>query len=421
MLDGAFSVMLQNSVKGLRSTLSFGDLARVAGIRERSARDDWRNGSSDGSKGASNNFIAALVQDRLYGDQAPWISETMEEIYDSWLRDSPGKPRVRFVEAMSKNFELVRDLPATIPGWYIHMITAGGLLHEQLAGDDELDPEDLELVHKLADLRREFYADFATMWLPRLRVVLTEMGRRPKPGVSEEAIVFLLHTFLNGLVVRQLVDEITDDDGFPSAGQAMLAFFDGLTEPDLVTDSHDDDVATWVRQKAVEVTIARHRVSHEAGETSLAAIQVDQIGAALPSLRPTADAAELERLFNAEFSTMSQLRELALRKRLKIRVDAVLDLRSIHPPTVIRQLMSSVLEVRETDGFLLEACRREQAQGASSYFEDFESTIVSLLEQLRTKNGPRLAHSLLDNALAGDASTVDTLLTFALDPAEDDG
>lgn len=450
MLDAFVTVMYRNALDSLRRSFSFKDLTQLEPeLRLRTIKGDWDVGDREDS---SDAFIVTCARERLFGRTAPWIAASQDRAIARWLDDATDDPQEKFSAAMTALYRKMLELPETLPRWQVHIAAAYLLRDQEGAGDEggsggagvgsaDRAPSrrdgdaDRRLAAELATLRNAFYDDVSAQWSGPLGVVLAEMERRPRPGIGLDTIVSLLQTFLNGLVLRRVIDaDAFGDQEEATIGRATLALLEGLTEPDaapsdgatsapVIAGSAAPDEVTGdrpevgdgVRQRAAEATIELYRRQATNGSRSPDVVRREDVLAHLRSGPAGIDPGDpdLDATFDARYPDMASLHDAALRRRLARRVDAALAMRDQRPGSVLRQIAANVMQLTRTDPALLRACVRDRGQRAPSYLDEVEGVLADLFAQVGARCPVDAASTLLDRALHGDGKTVNTLLAMA--------
>lgn len=126
-------------------------------------------------------------------------------------------------------------LPAT---W---LLQAAALTTSEAWEGDPPGPGNVELGRRLLAQRRDFYQRMEQQLDGFVALAGSELGLRPRRGVDAPTIVRVLHAFLDGAVLRRLIDP----DAMPPdlAARAMLALIEALGETGPADDPRrpDDD------------------------------------------------------------------------------------------------------------------------------------------------------------------------------------
>jgi hypothetical protein len=416
--------MTDTSLKMLRRSLDLTEIARSSGLNPKTVRHDWSD--PEGNK-ATNAYIVTFAREHLYGMRAPWIFDVWSHIIQQWPRDD-AIPQDKFVKAIATIYREMLIRPETIARWQVHLHVAAA----QHCDPSAMSHDDRSLMHELIDLRHEFDEYVTTLWHLPLRVVLAEMGRRPRPGLDEPTIARELHTSMDGHVLRSLAEgQVRDDDSGRAVGRHTLLLLEGFTEPDEPSPHPPatGGLDVWVRDMASHVTARLHRedTSEDAGP-----VTVDRATAraALLEACPAEREADVQEAFDAQFPDLQTLREVALERCLRPRVDAVKAMyeviapllpKDVIPAPILRQLVSTIRTAGRTDGNLLRRCRDHHAQGATSYLAELESLLQELLASLDVSRPDKVATTLLGQALDGDHEAVEGLLTVITPDTDGEG
>jgi hypothetical protein len=276
------------------------------------------------------------------------------------------------------------------------------------------------------------------LWHLPLQVVLAEMGRRPRPGVDTRTIARELHTSMDGHVLRSLAEGrppgTSRSDSAEAVGRHTLLLLEGFTEPDEpVPHPPDGPLDAWVRDTAAHLIAQLHRDAGPEGapgsDSTSPTFERSDVLAALRERCPGERDAELRRSFDEQLPDLHALREAALERCLRPRVDAVKAMYemiapvlqpNVIPGPVLRQLVSTIRAAASSDGNLLRCCRDHHKNGAPSYLTELEGLLQDLLAGIDTPRPGDIAGSLLGQALDGDHPAVEALLMVIIPDDEDE-
>jgi hypothetical protein len=389
MLDGALQLMKADAISGMKRFLAVGAVAKAAEVAPSSARLDWED---------QDGFLLDLAGERLFSATYTGIDDVFRHVIVSYA-DGLGHPREQFVSAIATNFEKVLQLPTTVPSWQLH-----GAAATAYREDGDTTPVD-RTAEALCELRRAFYKDLSDRYVDSLRTVLLDLGRRPKPGYDEAAVLGLIHTFFNGAVLRHLVDPDAFPEGGRTVGEAALAMLEGLTEPDLpsVEAGTDADLPTRVRGECVRQLLERPR-SGSPGPEALDEL-VERLAESLGQERD-----EVRSAFEAAYPSIADVWDAALRHLLQRRVEQVWLLHEGYPGAVLMKLARNLLHAQREHPVLVASCVASQESATSPYLVEIAAKVTDLMGRLDAADPGRSTRQLLVDCLAGDNSHVESLL-----------
>jgi hypothetical protein len=394
-LDAALKIMNRDGIQALVSLLSVEKVVREAGLSD-TARRDW-----EGVRGAG--ILQALATERLNdwsGSGAGAIAEALFAGYPD--PDDERSLRDRFLDLLTANHELSLELETTIPVWMVHIAAASAspLRGPAASGDSS--------ARDLADMRRTFYAEMATLYGMVLDTFLADMGWRPNEGRDTRSIVAILTTLHDGSVLRRLVDPDAFGAGARSVALAQLALLESLTEPIEPDLADPSDLPAWVHEAAPLIVMGRPD-----GD-----IAYDEVVDALASqIKPTTDLEEVRAAFAAAYPVPAQLWDSSLRWLLSS-LGSTLQLRGIKADSaILRVAVHRLREAALTHSVLVEAAISTRDEVAPSYLDELEGVLGDLLEDMGAADPRHLACHITRFSLRGQHETVVALLeTAALPP-----
>jgi hypothetical protein len=229
MLDGAVRLLRNGAVDGTRKLLSNAAVARASGVpvssTSRTSTDrDWQG---------DDELLLSLAAERLFRPDRVGMADLLGPLAATGgSGDGGGGPEERFVAAVATAFERALAEPTTIPLWQIHAVAAASH-HPGTNGDGSMGlvPADQRTALQLCEIRRDFDRQVAERTAGPLAAVLTDLGRRPRPGQSVTTLVGLVQQQFDGAVLHHMVDPYASASAAGTVAQGILALVIGLTDP----------------------------------------------------------------------------------------------------------------------------------------------------------------------------------------------
>jgi AcrR family transcriptional regulator len=400
LLDAAVELMHCQATDGLRSLLSLAAVARRAGV----SRSSLSRAPDDRDFRDADDLILAVAHERLFTSEGEGVRATYYDVVTEYAR--AGSPESRFVAAIAANFRAQLRYTTTIPFWQLHTVAATasrGVTSEPAA---EADP----LAAALCEIRRRYYREVTEQYVGALRTVLADLRRVPREGFDETTIVGVTLTFLNGAVVRHLVDPHAFVDPPETVGHALLAMVLGITVPD---DPHlhaGESLSAWVRHQGVAIATALVEDS-EAGEgPELRASIVAELWLQVEPESGT-DRERLDATFDNEFQSLGALWDSALRALLQRRVEEVWRLRERSAMPVLRMIVENLLAAGDAHPRLVAACAATRGDlDGRQFLDEVEGMVAHLLDLLHAPEPAQWARHLVDDCLRSERARVDLYL-----------
>ena len=394
-LDAALKIMNRDGVQALVSLLSVEKVVREAGLSD-TARRDW-----EGVRGAG--ILQSLATERLNdwsGSGAGAIAESLFAGYPD--PDDERSLRDRFLDLLMANHELSLELDTTIPVWMVHVAAASAspLRGASTSGDST--------ARDLAELRRIFYGEMATLYGMVLDTFLADMGWRPIDGWDTATIVTILTTLHDGSVLRRLVDPDAFGPDARKVAVAQLALLESLTEPIEPDLADPSDLPAWVHEAAPLIVMGRPD-----GD-----IAFDEVVEALATqIKPTTEQDAVRAAFAAAYPKPALLWDSSLRWLLSS-LGSTLQLRGIKADSaILRVAVHRLREAAITHPVLVAAALTTRDQVPASYLDELEGVLGDLLDDMGAADPRQLAAHITRFSLNGQHETVVALLeTAALPP-----
>ena len=394
-LDAASKIMNRDGVQALVNLLSVEKVVREAGLSD-TARRDW-----EGVRGAG--ILQLLAAERLNDWSGSGAGDIAEALFASYPEPSDERTlRERFIDLLMANHELSLQLESTIPVWMVHVAAAAA---SPLRGDAA---SGSSAGRDLAELRRAFYAEMATLYGMVLDTFLADMGWRPIEGWDTPSLVSILTTLHDGAVLRRLVDPDAFGPGARRMALAQLALLESLTEPIEHELADPGDLRVWVHESAPLVVMGRPNGDIAFGEVA------DALAA---QIKPTTDPDDVHAAFVEAYPEPPLLWDASVRWLLSS-LGSTLQLRGIKADSaILRVAIHRLREAALTHGALVEAALATRGEVPSSYLDELERVLGELLADMGASDPAHLAGHITRFSLEGQHDTVVALLeTAALPP-----
>lgn len=398
-LDAALRIMNRDGVQALIGLLSVEKVVREAGLSD-TARRDW-----EGVRGAG--ILQSLATERLNdwsGSGAGAIAEALFASYPD--PDDERSLRDRFLDLLTANHELSLRLDTTIPVWMVHVAAAAASpLRGEVASGDSAGRD-------LADLRREFYAELAALYVMVLDTFLADMGWRPIEGWDTPSLVAILTTLHDGAVLRRLVDPDAFGDDARRVAQAQLAVLESLTEPIEPELLDPTDLRSWVHEAAPLLVMKQ-----PGGD-----IGYDEVVEALAAqIKPTTDLDDVREAFTAAYPRPALLWDSSLRWLLSS-LGSTLQLRGVKADSaILRVAVHRLREAAATHDVLVDRALQTRDEVDGNYLDELEEVLADLLAGMGAADPRQLAAHITRFSLQGQHPTVVALLETAALPTPAQG
>lgn len=203
IVDAGRERLLLHGIDALRSQLNASTLSRVSPVSRDTAYRVFRAGTGEGEPVA--DAIVAAVAEAVHDPRWAGYEAALREAvlaYQTAL-DQEQDPAAVLQAALAANFEAQFRAPGQAAGW---MLQAAALTTSP-AWEGEPAPADAqELGRRILESRRAFYGFVSDQFVEILKRTLSDMGRRPRPGIDPRTIVVLIHALADGMVLRCLIE-----------------------------------------------------------------------------------------------------------------------------------------------------------------------------------------------------------------------
>jgi hypothetical protein len=273
IINAGLDHVLTASIDILRSELNASSLSADIGMPKDTAYRLFNDGDSRSSDSVIREVAAAATRPEWSG-----FSESADEIastfFDRIQRELPFDQAL--IEALAANVEAqFRSLGGPV-GWLFH--SAAITASPAWQGDKGLSEETMELGQELLAIRAEFYQRMTEDLLQIMVAAMSMINRRPRPGMDPRQLLALMHSMIDGAVLRRYIEpDIFDNRIIGEAAYAVAMAFseDGTLSdprrpnPPADSNAFDRIVAaascSWLRQsdRSVESTSREAEVAPE--------------------------------------------------------------------------------------------------------------------------------------------------------------
>lgn len=258
LLEAGEHLLLTDPIRGLERLLSRDQLAKQEGTPSRDTA-----------------FRAFRSSGETIERIAEWISSTERSGFDQVIDQL--SQTYRDQTTVSHSFtELVATLKqllkfnlqfqfssrGTPAGW---VITAAALTSSQSWQGVRPAEEQRALGQRLLEIRRSFYDDMNARLSEALGLAMSQLGRRPRKGMTKEQIMILMHALSDGLALRLFIDPDAIDADLAADAIFQLAWSFTESGPDIDDRRPEDDAAAELFDRVVQEAITLWQSSGSVG------------------------------------------------------------------------------------------------------------------------------------------------------------
>ena len=287
LLDTATERLIVNAIDALASQITPSVLARSTGIVSVDTAYRMLDSAEHTLQMLTNRaFSQDFTSDELHW---PRSSDVVLSVIDAMSEEGP-TPGIRRAlrQLLLRNLEL----PAVALGRLIDGATLTA--SDSWNGELQIRDERLAIARQIRSVRLHMVRSLDEELELLLRVVLGQLRRRPKPGVTVARIVSLLHGLADGMVGRMLLD--ADSTAVDDIVDAMMELGHALTEDGfLLGGATPEEEELRQRYDIVLASAERHwRAGHTIDSLELLAMELslplEDLTALFPSVEDLADA-----------------------------------------------------------------------------------------------------------------------------------
>jgi hypothetical protein len=323
--------LIAHGIDALRSQLNASALSDDLPLSRDTAYRVFR--TDDSAESVTDAIVAAVAEsamtDTVWAGSDTALAEAMEAFQASVNRGNDA--RAHFREGLRAAFEAQFRSPGQPAGW---MIQSAALTASSSWKGDPPDPDSVAVAQRLLDVRRRQYEALTDQLVMLVTGGMSELGRRPRPGIDARSVIVLVHCLLDGAVLRRFIEP----DAMPPDlfADAVLALWDALSERGSFYDPRrpDDErnqqifdrvlagaVELWATRPQITVDEAAERASvppeaasllfPEVGDLADSVVRTRVVGGGFADLGAQPDAARARQHLSVLVSALGRLRDLA--------------------------------------------------------------------------------------------------------------
>jgi hypothetical protein len=322
--------LLAHGIDALRSQLNASALSDDLPLSRDTAYRVFRG--DDSAESVTDAIVAAVAEAALEPDWAgsdAALGDAMEAFQSSVNRGNDA--RSHFREGLRAAFEAQFRSPGQPAGW---LVQSAALTASSAWKGDPPDPDSVAVAQRLLEIRRRQYQALTDQLVLLVTGGMSELGRRPKPGIDARAVIVLVHCLLDGATLRRFIEP----DAMPPDlfADAVLALWDALSERGSFYDPRrpDDErnqrifdrvlagaTDLWITRPDITVDEAAERagVPPEAasllfpavGDLGDSVVRTRVVGGGFADLGAQPDAARARQHLPVLVSALGRLRDLA--------------------------------------------------------------------------------------------------------------
>lgn len=194
--------LLRHGIDALRSQLNASVLARESPVSKDTAYRVFR--ADETGEGVTDAIIAAVataVEDWTHEGYDAALGDAMAAFQASASRSDDTASHI--IAALEATFEAQFRSPGVPTGW---MLEAPALTASRAWKGDAPAADGVAVARTILESRRALYERTTEKLVGLARVAMSELGRRPRPGVDLRSVVVMTHALLDGAILRRLLD-----------------------------------------------------------------------------------------------------------------------------------------------------------------------------------------------------------------------
>lgn len=251
--EAAAEAMIVHALAGLDRAISRSDLGDQLAMSPDTVRKGFLK--IDGRRSAVCT-VGSWLFDQEHSGVHAHMNSLLHSV-DGLMREPDARPEAVLRAALRLNF---LALTATRSVQAAYLLQVAAIATTTSTGDNDLVPDANDLVRR----RREHYREMTDLSSAILGVALRWLERRPLPGWTVADITIMLHSAIDGFVMRHSLDTSILDPMRVEEALWQMAF--GLTEPGILADPDTSETA----QRMVDEALRRYRAASEFGATHTA-------------------------------------------------------------------------------------------------------------------------------------------------------
>jgi hypothetical protein len=322
--------LLAHGIDALRSQLNASALSDDLPLSRDTAYRVFRGDES--AESVTDAIVAAVAEAALdpgWAGSDAALADAMEAFQSSVNRGNDA--RSHFREGLRAAFEAQFRSPGQPAGW---LVQSAALTASSAWKGDPPDPDSVVVAQRLLEIRRRQYQALTEQLVVLVTGGMSELGRRPKPGIDARAVIVLVHCLLDGAVLRRFIEP----DAMPPDlfADAVLALWDALSEHGSFYDPRrpDDErnqrifdrvlagaTDLWITRPDITVDEAAERAGvppeaasllfPEVGDLADSVVRTRVVGGGFADLGAQPDAARARQHLPVLVSALGRLRDLA--------------------------------------------------------------------------------------------------------------
>ncbi len=239
IIDAGLNRLSDGSIGLLRSILNASSLSTDAGL----SRDTTYRLFKDG-RGTSSDAIVRAVAEGASDPAWSGFVDSSDEIARTFLaavgRELPMDEAI--IEAMAANVEVQFRSPGGPIGWLLQAVAITSSPAWQ--GKPPADESDRRLGEELLRIRGSFYHRMSGDLLQFMIGTMSMIGRRPRRGMDPAQLLAIMHSMIDGAVLRRFLEPDVFDSRM--VGEAVFALAMAFSEDGALSDPRRPDEAGGV-------------------------------------------------------------------------------------------------------------------------------------------------------------------------------
>jgi hypothetical protein len=339
--------LLTDGIDALRGLLNASVLSKDIPVSRDTAYRVFRSARGDDESVADAivGAVAEAAHDLAWAGTAEAQAAAIEAYAANVSAGSDHRTTV--VDALRATFEAQFRSPGLAAAW---LLQSAALTASEAWEGEPPAAENVELGRRILGLRRDFYRNMEEQLEGFVALAGSEMGQRPRRGIDAATVVRVLHCFLDGAVLRRIIDPEAMPPELAAEGLYALAKAFGEAGPADDPRKPDDershelfrrllDAATELWRTGAGVTVeqaaersavgadAAHMLFPDVGDLADSVLRSRVIMGGFVDLGPFPDRARALQHLPALASELGRLRDLA------DEVPHVVATAAAHPPT----------------------------------------------------------------------------------------
>jgi hypothetical protein len=378
--------LLAHGIDALRSQLNASALSDDLPLSRDTAYRVFRGDES--AESVTDAIVAAVAEaalDSAWAGADSAMADAMEAFQASVNRGNDARGHLR--EGLRAGFEAQFRSPGQPAGW---LIQAAALTASSAWKGDPPDPDSVAVAQRLLEIRRRQYEAITDQMTMLVTGTMSELGRRPKPGVDARSVIVLVHCLLDGAALRRFIEP----DAMPPDlfAEAVISLWDALSElgsfhdPRRPDDERNQVVFDRVLAGAIELWLTRPEITvDEAAER--ASVPSEAASLLFPEIGDLADSVVRNRVVGGGFADLGAVPDAARARQ--------------HLPVLVSTL-GRLRDLADTIPHAVAAAGAHAPTRSKPFADDFAGHECRAIEALAmTPNAERFVHDLVAFASQG--------------------